>query len=83
MVEEDDLDQEPVRTSAIEPIPIRNLFDFTKNHWVELYSRTALRSFDEELAAYEMLDLDAQGDEEIDIDESTGELLLMYRVRHG
>jgi len=77
MVEEDNLDQEPVRTSAIELIPIQNLFDFTKNHWVELYSRTVLRSFDEELAAYEMLDLNAQGDEEIDIDESTGELLLM------
>ena len=76
MVDEDDLDQEPVRPPAIEWIPIQNLFDFTKNHWVALYSRTALRSFDEELEAYEMLDLDAQGDEEVDIDESTGELML-------
>jgi len=41
--------------------PIQSLFDFSRTHWVEMYSRSSIRSFDEELELYEMLDLDADG----------------------
>ena len=43
------------------------------------YSKTALHSFDEELATYELLDLDAQGendDEVVDADDITRDFLI-------
>ena len=44
-----------------------------------LYSKSALRSFDEELEAYELLDLDAPGepdDELVDVDDITRDILI-------
>lgn len=58
---------------------ISELFDFSKTHWQTLYSKTALRSFDEELATYELLDLDAQGendDEVVDANDITRDILI-------
>ena len=52
----------PIRTTPIGLIPIRNLFDFKATHWHSLFTRTALQSFDDELATYELLDWDAQVD---------------------
>lgn len=67
----------PIGTTSIGPIPIRNLFDFKATHWHSLFTRTALQSFDDELATYELLDLDAQGDEDFNLDDSIGEMLLI------
>ncbi|GLB43960.1 putative protein of unknown function (DUF 659) [Lyophyllum shimeji] len=80
MVDLDDADNDPVRESAITdlPVPIVDLFDFTSTHWVDAYGRAAVLSFDEELELYELLDLDAEGEEDVDIavDESMADILL-------
>lgn len=77
---EDETDQESVRASSVigRPLKLVELFNFGEAHWVRLYENAARRSFDEELAMYELLDLDAEGEEEadIDVDDSTGEILL-------
>jgi hypothetical protein len=43
-----------------------------------MYSKTPQRSFEEELELYELLDLDGEGGEDanIDVDDSTAEVLL-------
>ena len=78
LVDEDDTDREPVRQSPIGVIPIPTLFDFNRSHWVDMHARAAIRSFDEELQLYEMLDLDAEGEEDVgvDVDNDTGDLLM-------
>ena len=60
------------------PQPIHKLFDFTWKHWVVTFSKSAMRSFDEELELYELLHLDAAGEDDIanDLDEDTVEALL-------
>ena len=60
------------------PQPIYKLFDFTRKHWVDAFNKSAMRSFDEELELYELLDLDAAGEDDIanDLDEDTAEALL-------
>ena len=42
-----------------------------------MYAKSAKRSFDEELELYELLDLDAQGEDDVDleVDDSTGAML--------
>ena len=79
-VAEDETDQAPVTVSTIigRPIPLEHLFDFTDSHWTTIYEKTARRSFDEELELYELLDMDAAGEEEadIDIDDSTADVML-------
>ena len=49
-------------------IEISKLFDFTKKSWIPSHERTAFRSLDEELELYELLDLDAPGEEDINIE---------------
>ena len=73
-----EIDPEPIRTAAFGPQPIHKLFDFTRKHWVDTFSKSAVRSFDEELELYELLDLDAAGEDDIanDLDEDTAEALL-------
>jgi hypothetical protein len=78
-IAEDETDQEPVTNSTIIrcPIPLHHLFDFSQPDWANLYEHAARRSFDKELELYELLDLDAAGKEEInlDLDDSTGDLM--------
>lgn len=81
MLQDDDDDPfEPAASSAgWERCTISALFDFSRTHWKTLYSKTALRSFDEELKVYELLDLDAQGeddDDAVDVDDVTGDILI-------
>ena len=52
------------------------LFDFSKTHWKTLYSKTALWSFDEELQAYKLLDLDVQGEDNVDVDDVTESIMI-------
>ena len=54
------------------------LFNFTDLYWISQYERAAWHSFDEELELYELLDLDAEGEDQadIDVDDSTGEILI-------
>ena len=71
---------EPVTGSdKWESCTISELFDFSKTHWQTLYSKTALCSFDKELATYKLLDLDAQGendDKVVDADDITRDILI-------
>lgn len=78
LVDDDDTDCTPVRLSSIGLTPIRSLFDFTRSHWVDMHLKTSIRSFDEELRLYEMLDLDAEGEDDvgIDVDDDTGDILM-------
>lgn len=62
----DDDDGEGQMPSEI-TIEIAKLFDFTKKFWIPSHERTASRSLDEELELYELLDLDAPGEEDINI----------------
>ncbi|KAK2464805.1 hypothetical protein APHAL10511_003223 [Amanita phalloides] len=77
-VDDDDTDSTPVRFSSIGLTPIKSLFDFSCSHWVDMYSKTSIRGFDEELKLYEMLDLDAEGEDDvgIDVDDDTGDVLM-------
>lgn len=79
LTSEDEVDTRPVTAPlAIKNrIPIQQLFDFNQVHWVDKYAKHPLRSFDEELALYELLDLDAQGedDADVDVDDTTGDIL--------
>ena len=63
--------------SVTAAVSVEELFDFSRSHWVDLYAKTARRSFDEELKLYELLDLDAQGEDDVDldVDDSTGAIL--------
>jgi hypothetical protein len=58
-------------------VSVGELFDFSQSHCVDLYAKTARRSFDEELELYEPLDLDAEGEDDVDwdVDDSTGAIL--------
>lgn len=77
---DDDLDREPVRHPEVldRALKLSELFDFNDTHWVDLYEKALQHSFDEELEMYELLDLDADGEEDADInvDDSTGEILV-------
>ena len=56
--------QMPSRISS----PISELFNFKKNHWVSLHEQSASCSLDEELEFYELLNLDAPGGEDVNLD---------------
>ncbi|KIL56341.1 hypothetical protein M378DRAFT_181993 [Amanita muscaria Koide BX008] len=79
LVDDDDTDCTSVRLSTIGLTPIKSLFDFSRSHWIEMYSKSSIRSFDEELQLYEMLDLDAEGedDADVDVDDDTGDILMV------
>jgi hypothetical protein len=49
-------------------VSISELFDFNKGHWVSTHERSASRSLNEELELYELLDLDAPGEEDVDLE---------------
>ena len=78
--EEDETDREPVTAVNVigRLVKLVELFNFTDSHWVQSYEKAVRHSFDEELELYEVLDMDAEGEEEanVDVDDSTGELLL-------
>jgi hypothetical protein len=56
---------------------ISELFDFKKNHWVSLHEQSASHSLDKELEFYELLNLNAPGDEgvNLDVDSSLDSML--------
>lgn len=80
---EDDRNNEATPSDCdvmIKSVRIDQLFNFSVDHWVSVYSRSPLRSFDEELELYELLDLDAEGEDDDDIqisvDESMEQILI-------
>ena len=71
-------DPEPIWTAVFGLQPIHKLFNFTWKHWVNTFSKSAMQSFDKELELYELLDLDAAGEDDIanNLDEDTVDALL-------
>ena len=49
-------------------IKIGDLFNFTNTGWVAVHERSASRSLDEELELYELLDTDAPGHDDINVE---------------
>ncbi|KDQ55684.1 hypothetical protein JAAARDRAFT_208479 [Jaapia argillacea MUCL 33604] len=63
MADEDEDDQPHSFPSRIS-IKLEDLFDFTKDFWVEAHERSGTTSLQEELEVYELLDLDADGEDD-------------------
>lgn len=56
---------------------VSDLFDFDNPYWSSTFHNSAIRTFNEELEIYELLDCDAEGDDdELNIDETTTQALL-------
>lgn len=70
---------EPVAYSSLRgKLSLSQLFNFENPHWVKLYEECAERSYEEELALYDLLNEDAgTGDGmEVDVDEATADILI-------
>jgi hypothetical protein len=65
---EGDEDKGDVQMPSHISIEICKLFDFNKSHWVSMHERSASRSLDEELELYELLDMDAPGEEDVNLE---------------
>ena len=91
MITEDDTDNEPLFDITGNAFPVQRgpaqttrlpllklvseLFDFSNTHWVAAVRSAQEDSFDKELEFYELLDLDAEGEDDIDIDNTTEQVL--------
>ena len=49
-------------------IKIADLFDFVNRDWIGLHKRSASRSLAQELELYELLDMDAPGDNDVNVE---------------
>ena len=78
--QEDETDHKPITTTNVIRCSVKLVehFNSSDSHWVQVYKNTVQWSFDEVLELYELLDLDAEGEEEtnVDVDDNTGELLI-------
>ena len=54
---------------------VTELFDFSNTHWLAAVRSAQEDSFDKELEFYALLDLDAEGEDDIDIDIITEQVL--------
>ena len=54
---------------------VTELFDFSNTHWLAVVRSAQEDSFDKELEFYALLDLDAEGEDDIDIDITTEQVL--------
>lgn len=79
--DEDNQDNETVSlTLDWQNRKISELFDFNNSLWSSRYANFASMSFDEELELYDLLELDAEGEEDrecadIDLDGTTQDIL--------
>lgn len=81
LLDEDNEDNEPVPVCISgdwRNIPISQLFNFTTDSWSSRYARFAALTFDEELELYDLLEMDAEGDDdpEARFDDTTQDILL-------
>ena len=76
-LDEDNQDNEPISVSNhwIRK-KITELFDFNSNDWSSRYGCFTDMTFKEELELYELLELDADGEIDPDLDPATQEILL-------
>ena len=72
-----EVDELPTHPSLRGKLNLSQLFNFGSCHWVELYAESARRSYEEELALYDLLNEDAAAGDgmEVDVDDTTGDIL--------
>ena len=60
------------------PIPLKKLFNFTTTGWVNLHNDYATKYLDNKLELCELLnqDMETKGDTEVDVDKTTGDILM-------
>ena len=87
LVTEDNTDDEPLfnnntlpscgtgQTTRLPLLKLTEVFDFSKTHWVEAVRSAQENSFKKELEFYELLDLDVEGKDDLDIDNTTEQIL--------
>ncbi|KAI0719371.1 ribonuclease H-like domain-containing protein [Cerioporus squamosus] len=72
-------DDDELRTSNRWPsklrIPLSKMFDFQSDFWSAYMARTHTNSLDEELAVWDLLDMDGDGEEDTGMDELAGILI--------
>jgi len=61
-LELDDVDDPMTFTSAFEQITPQQLFNFSDDTWTKLTARIGMRSLNDELEFYELVELDAEGE---------------------
>jgi hypothetical protein len=64
-----DLDDLPAQGPITRKQSIQDLFDFSSNHWVAAAQQSAIGSLEDEMKFYDLLDLDAAGDLNHDLDD--------------
>ena len=59
-------------------LPISKLFDFSNDMWSTILTKHAQHNVEEELALYKLLDLDTEGEDDVDVefDETTEQVLI-------
>ncbi|KAF8893625.1 hypothetical protein BD779DRAFT_1436015 [Infundibulicybe gibba] len=62
-------------TAAKEPIPIKELFNFQDDTWAEIAKATSIRGLEEEMELYDLVDLDAVGEDDNGVDGQDGSIL--------
>ena len=79
----DDLDNDPLFSTqsgitTYPLLPISQLFDFSNDAWSTILTKHTQHDIEEELALYELLDLDAEGEDDVDVefDETTEQVLV-------
>ena len=65
---DEDSDDGSLKWPSKTSIKVSELFNFLNTHWVLLHECSASHSLDEKLEFYELLDLDAPGEQDINLD---------------
>ncbi|KAH7919499.1 hypothetical protein BV22DRAFT_984226, partial [Leucogyrophana mollusca] len=62
----EDLDEGPLEdfTPSLEKISLQQLFNFVDDHWSRTVHRLGMKSLDDELEFYELVDMDAEGEDD-------------------
>ena len=56
------------QTTRLSLLKLAEVFDFSNTQWVESVQSAQENSFEKELEFYELLDLDAEGEDDVDSD---------------
>ena len=76
MLEEDNQDNQPAHFSVEwKTLPLHQLFDFSSTLWATRYGNFADFTLDEELALYDLLELDADGELDPELDATAEDIL--------
>ena len=55
------------QTTRLPLLTLAEVFDFSNTHWVESVQSAQEKSFEKKLEFYELLDLDAEGEDDTDL----------------